>query len=172
MDTNAPPAEKRSPPARRARTRLGLAIAGLALATVLTGLALAGRSDGTPAGAAAQPQALTAIAWTPPPGVVQISPCVPFMGEHWANPANLPLGPIYTVHDGRLISIEYMIAQAEFQAGMDWLDLTFGYLGEPLPIEHANIEFLPRGHEGFEVPHYDLHFYLVTHAEERAITCQ
>ena len=111
------------------------------------------------------------VMWNPPPGVVQLSPCVPYMGEHWANPATFPLGPIYTVDRGRLISIEYMIAQADFAAGRSWLDLKFLYWGMPLIIQHANIEFLPEGHDGFAVPHYDMHFHLVTHADERAITC-
>ena len=30
-----------------------------------------------------------------PDSVVKISPVVPEMGEHWANPKDLPLGPIY-----------------------------------------------------------------------------
>jgi hypothetical protein len=101
------------------------------------------------------------------------------MGEHWANPADLPEGPIHTVYSGRLISVEYMLSQADFTAGKNWLDLTFRYWGQPLSIVHADIEFLPRGHRSappwsfsYEVPHYDMHFYLVTHAEDLAITCQ
>jgi hypothetical protein len=39
-------------------------------------------------------------------------------------------------------------------------------------IAHADIDFLPHGHEGFEVPHYDMHFYVVGHPEDREITCQ
>jgi hypothetical protein len=94
------------------------------------------------------------------------------MGEHWANPADLPTGPIYTVHQGRLIAIEYVLTQADVAAGRHWHDLTFRYWSQPLPIEHADIDFLPQGHEGFEVPHYNLHFYIIGHAEDREITCQ
>jgi hypothetical protein len=119
-----------------------------------------------------RPAATLPIAWIPPPAVVQISPCVPHMGEHWANPTDLPTGPIYTVHNGRLISIEYMLTQADFAAGKSWSDLTFRYWGQELPIDHADIDFLPMGHDGFAVPHYDLHFYVVPHAEDRAITCE
>jgi hypothetical protein len=106
-----------------------------------------------------------------PPGVTKLSDCVPYMGEHWANPANMPLGPIYTVNAGRLISIEYMPTQADFTAGKSWDDLKFLYWGNELTIQHADIGFLPQGHEGFEVPHYDMHFLLISHAEDRAITC-
>ena len=147
----------------RAFNWVGLLAVGLAL-----GLAIVI----APARATQSQPKTTSIAWTPPAGVVQISECVPTMGEHWANPADLPMGPIYTVHEGRLISIEYMPSQADFMMGKSWQDLIFKYHGQPLEIEHANIDFQPRGHEGYEVPHYDMHFYVVTHAEEQAITCQ
>ena len=65
-----------------------------------------------------------------------------------------------------------MLSQADFAAGRDWTDLAFRYWGQPLPIDHADIEFLPAGHGGFAVPHYDMHFHVVPHAVDRAITCQ
>ncbi|MBI3968943.1 MAG: hypothetical protein HY329_25165 [Chloroflexi bacterium] len=122
--------------------------------------------------ATAQSQTTSWIPWTPPAGVIRVSGCVPNMGEHWANPAQLPMGPIYTVDNGRLISIEYMPSQEFFRSGQSVLDLPFTYHGTQLPINHANVEFQPRGHEGYEVPHYDMHFHVVSFAEERAITCQ
>lgn len=141
-------------------------------ALLAAGLTLGALTAAVPVRATLQQPSTTPVAWMPPPGVVQISPCVPHMGDHWANPKDLPLGPIYTVHQGRLISIEYMPAQADFAAGKSWEDLTFRYWGQPLQIEHANVDFMPQGHEGYEVPHYDMHFHVVTHAEEREITCQ
>jgi hypothetical protein len=111
------------------------------------------------------------ITWVAPEGVIRVSACVPLMGEHWANPADLPLGPIYTVHNGRLTSVEYMIAQADFLAGRSWDDLKTLYWGREVPIQNVNIGFVPMGHEGYEVPHYDLHFYTITDPEVRAITC-
>ena len=148
---------------RRLIDRIGFLGLGLALGAVVAA---------QPTWASLQQPTTIPIAWMPPPGVVQISPCVPTMGEHWADPATMPMGPIYTVDKGRLISIEYMPAQADFAEGKSWNDLTFTYWGQPLPIRHADIDFLHEGHEGYEVPHYDMHFYLVNHAEDRAITCQ
>jgi hypothetical protein len=142
------------------------------LALLALGLALGGLLAAHPALASLQQPSTTPIAWVAPEGVVQLSPCVPTMGEHWANPAHLPMGPIYTVHNGRLISIEYMPAQADFAAGKSWNDLTFRYWGQQLPIEHADMDYLPAGHEGYEVPHYDMHFYVVGHPEDREIACQ
>ena len=136
------------------------------------GLALGYLVAAQPTWASLRQPSTTPIAWVAPEGVVKISECVPTMGEHWARPQDLPTGPLYTVHNGRLISIEYMPAQADFAAGKSWNDLTFRYWGQQLPIEHADIDFLPEGHEGFEVPHYDMHFYVVGHQEDREITCR
>ena len=92
-------------------------------------------------------------------GTVKVSGVVPGMGEHWANPKDLPLGPIYCVHKGKVICIEYMISQADFQAGKSWPELT-GLKSLP-PVDHINMGFEPKGHEGYEVPHYDMHVYFV-----------
>lgn len=98
-----------------------------------------------------------------PDGVVQVSPTVPAMGEHWANPADLPLGPIYCVHKGKIVCLEFMIAQEDFAAGKSWPTLT-GMDGLP-PVDHVSIAFEPRGHEGFTVPHYDIHMYFLSPEE-------
>jgi hypothetical protein len=92
---------------------------------------------------------------TLPEDAQKLSDLVPSMGEHWANPKNLPIGPIYLVHDGEVIGMEYMF--------------TFRHLPE-LPVEawidHVEIEYMSHGHEGFDVPHFDIHLYLVN-PEER-----
>lgn len=98
-----------------------------------------------------------------PKGVVQISPVVPGMGEHWADPANLPLGPIYCVYQGKIVCLEFMIAQADFAAGKSWPDLP-GLEGLP-PVNHVNMGFEPHGHEGDEIPHYDMHIYYLPPAD-------
>lgn len=98
-----------------------------------------------------------------PEGVVQLSPTVPGMGEHWGNPANMPLGPIYCVHEGKIVCLEFMIAQEEFAAGKSWPALS-GMEGLPA-VNHLNVGFEPNGHEGFEVPHYDLHLYFLSPEE-------
>jgi hypothetical protein len=85
------------------------------------------------------------------------------MGEHWADPATLPLGPIYCVHRGKIVCLEFMIAQQEFTEGQSWPALA-GMHGLP-PVNHTRIGFEPAGHEGFEVPHYDIHMYFLSPAE-------
>ena len=97
-----------------------------------------------------------------PPGTVRISPVVPGMGEHWAKVQDLPLGPIYCVIQRRIVCAEFMISQADFEAGK-----SFPVLEAPLrerrlpPLNHLDVGFEPHGHAGFEVPHYDLHMYFI-----------
>jgi hypothetical protein len=97
-----------------------------------------------------------------PAGVLKLSPCVATMGEHWANPRNMPFGPIYGVYNGKIIFTEVMIDQKSFEQGKGWPDVL-----HPLPghrIDHVDIAFNPHGHEGYPVPHYDLHAFYVPHA--------
>ncbi|MBM7570428.1 hypothetical protein [Aquibacillus albus] len=90
---------------------------------------------------------------------------VPGMGQHWGLPDELPTGPIYGVEKGKLIFIEQMISQEDFINGESYVNIP-GMKGLPsLPIEHTDIEFVPNGHPGFEVPHFDIHHYFVTHEE-------
>jgi hypothetical protein len=105
-----------------------------------------------------------------PKGVIPLTPSVPKMGEHWAVPETMPLGPIYGVEKGKLVFIEQMPAQEVFIKGENIVNLD-GMKGLPSPsINHSNIEFQEHGHEGFEVPHYDIHHYFITPEERDAIT--
>jgi hypothetical protein len=95
-----------------------------------------------------------------PPGTVKSSGIVPMMGEHWVNPKDHPLGPIYCVHKGKVVCIEYMMSQADLQAGKSWPELV-GLKNLP-PINHVDMGFVAKGHPGYEIPHYDLHIYFVS----------
>ena len=106
-----------------------------------------------------------------PEGVVQVSPFVPGMGEHWADPKNLPLGPIYCVMDGHITCMEYMIAQDDFEAGKSFTTLRPWFEGTEQPaIHHIDFNFEPNGHEGYEIPHYDVHMYFVSPETREART--
>jgi uncharacterized protein YjiS (DUF1127 family) len=96
-----------------------------------------------------------------PPGTVQVSPFIPGMGQHWAKPSDLPLGPIYCVMKGRVICVEFMVAQKDLMAGKSFERLRPGVEGRLPPVDHVELTHMPHGHEGFEVPHYDLHMYFV-----------
>ena len=111
-----------------------------------------------------------------PEGVITAGGVVPGMGEHWFDPAQMPLGPIYLVHDGEVIGIEYMWSEDMMQevsiptpAGPEVFNALV-----PLPVgvtvDHADVALMPKGHEGFEVSHWDIHMYFITQAEKGAIT--
>jgi hypothetical protein len=88
-------------------------------------------------------------------GAVQISPHVPHMGEHWAEPANLPGGPIYCVIEGRIVCVEYMFEAEDLATGMEWLSL-YPRIETP-PISHIDVEFKSDGIGPRPVPLYQVH---------------
>ncbi len=110
---------------------------------------------------------------TLPEGAEKLSEIVPGMGEHWANPAQLPLGPVYLVHDGEVIGVEYMFTtnlMQEVTANTPEGEVTFKQLpGLPVNsyVNHMGIEFLPEGHEGFKEPHFDVHLYFISPGERQ-----
>ncbi len=80
------------------------------------------------------------------------------------------------VYKGEVIGIEYMWNEDMMQevsiptpAGPEEFKALV-----PLPVgvtvDHAVVAFMPHGHEGFEVPHSDIHMYFITQAEMAAIT--
>lgn len=113
-----------------------------------------------------------------PEGTVQISAAVPQMGEHWTNPQEDILimenddpvfKTIYGVYEGKLVFIEQMISQKYFVEGKSFVNFA-GMKGLPSPaIDHTNIEFIPTGHEGYTMPHYDIHHYFITPEEQAKI---
>ncbi|HLJ82978.1 MAG TPA: DUF5602 domain-containing protein [Candidatus Eremiobacteraceae bacterium] len=102
-----------------------------------------------------------------PAGNVQMSPCIPTMGSHWANPATIANGgPIYGVYGGKPVFTEIMLTPKDFAAGKSWDEVL-----KPLPgyaINHVDIDFLPHGHPGMPFPHYDIHAFYVSHATHMA----
>jgi hypothetical protein len=100
-----------------------------------------------------------------PPGTIKLTPAVPQMGEHWSNPKDMPLGPIYGIYKGKLIFIEIMPAK---DLDKTVHDLPANLVPAPV-IDHFDIDWNPAGHEGFEVPHYDLHAYFISREEQNKI---
>jgi hypothetical protein len=101
-----------------------------------------------------------------PQDAVLVSPCIQTMGEHWASLKNLPTGPIYGVWQGKPVFSEIMVTQEQLNKGFSYDNL------RPLPgytIDHVNVNFEPKGHEGLPVPHYDIHAYYISYAEQAKI---
>jgi len=132
-----------------------LALVALACPT-LAGLTLAGLTLAGPAQADPVLNGLPALSEVAP-DAVQVSPHMPHMGAHWAEPAHLPDGPIYCVIEGRIVCVEYMFEAGDLQSGRDWTVLKPG-IRTP-PISHIDVEFKPEGIEPHPVPLYQLHIY-------------
>lgn len=134
-----------------------------AVAFLSFGPALAAPPQDPPAGAAQLPPQPKVRPAGMPAGALMLSPCIQGMGEHWAALKDMPVGPIYGVYNGKLIFTEVMLDQKFFAEGKSLPDVL-----KPLPgyaINHVDIEFHPKGHQGFPIPHYDVHAYFVSHAE-------
>lgn len=101
-----------------------------------------------------------------PEGTVQLTPDVPQMGEHWAKPGDMPIGPIYGVHNGKLVFIELMLAK-DLQKTVH--DIPGTTVPVPARFDHEDIDWNPEGHPGFEAPHYDVHFYYISREEQNKI---
>ncbi len=112
------------------------------------------------------------------------------MGWHWANiavimaqsQANEPLGPIYLVYEGEVIGVEWMWTEQMTQEMIITVDANGPEVFEALPsmvmpplpagviIDHIDIGFLSRGHEGMlEAPHWHIHLYFITQEEKAGI---
>lgn len=101
-----------------------------------------------------------------PADAVMVSPCVATMGEHWINLKNAPLGPIYGSYKGKAVFTEIMPTLKQLQQGFSYANIRAlpGYT-----IDHIDVAFEPKGHEGLPVPHYDIHAYYISRAEQLKI---
>ncbi len=137
-----------------------LFLAALLMVTLLVGLA---------ACAPAAPKL------TLPEEAQKLSDVIPQMGEHWANPAQLPLGPLYLVYKGEVIGIEYMWTEDMMQElsiptpeGVEEFSALVS-LPVGVTVDHVDVALMHHGHEGFEVPHWDIHLYFISQEEKTAI---
>jgi len=94
-----------------------------------------------------------------PAGVAPYLGCIPTMGYHYADPKNLPFGPIYGWYHGQLTFTEIMVDKKLFEAGTNWNEVL-----KPLPghtIDHVDIWYEAHGHPGYTIPHYDIHAWYI-----------
>jgi hypothetical protein len=85
--------------------------------------------------------------------------CIPTMGYHYANPNDLPFGPIYGWYDGKPTFTEIMVDTKLFASGKSWSNQL-----KPLPgykVDHVDFWFEKHGHPGYPIPHYDIHAWYI-----------
>lgn len=106
---------------------------------------------------------------TVPDAAVNISECAKGRGAQYVLPENIPTGPVYNVHEGRVIGIEFMVARDELlDAGKDYLDLPL----HGANYDHVNVGLLSQGHAGFPEPHYHVDVMMIPTSETDKITCE
>jgi hypothetical protein len=100
-----------------------------------------------------------------PAEYTMVSPCIAGMGEHWRNLSD-PSSVIYGSYREKVIFTEIMVPLTQLQSGVSYADLRAlpGY-----SIDHIDFKFEPKGHAGMLVPHYDLHAYYLSAAQQASI---
>lgn len=103
-----------------------------------------------------------------PESAVPITACIPNLGFRYADPATLPVGPIYIL-DGEeeLLGIEYLLTEAELKGvaeGMHYMP-AFGF-----GVAEVSLTFAPTGYDDISEPLYTLHLYRQA-AKERKGVC-
>lgn len=103
-----------------------------------------------------------------PANFVMVSPCIQRMGEHWADikSPHAMTGPIYGTYQGKPVFSEIMVTQQQLAKGFSYTDLSAlpGYT-----IDHVDLDYEPDGHPGMPFPHYDVHAYYISAAEQAKI---
>jgi len=109
----------------------------------------------------------TSTVMTLPSDAVQIQACSDHRGTLYIRPQDIPVGPVYMVHNGAIVGIEYMLSKEEFLNGK-----SFKYLSAAnAQVDHVNIGLVSEGHEGYAVQHFHVDMYTVPQSVEDAIVC-
>ncbi len=158
-----------TPKARRSLLWPLLLVVGI-LVSLAAGFAIASFSPFTKP-ATQTPQQTVTIAeeerFTLPTEAVQIQACADHSGALYVLPENIPMGPVYMVHEGDVIGVKYMIPREELINGDNFNHLA----AEGMEVDHVNIGIVQDGHVGMNDPHYHVSLYTVSEEVEQNIVC-
>lgn len=113
-------------------------------------------------------EVMTDAGLTLPKDAVVTTECANGLGKQFIESKNIPNGPLYNVHDGKVIGLEMMFNASEIKANpsrftnVDLGDHSFKYL---------RIESVVEGHAGNTEPHYHLDFFTEDKTMVDAIKC-
>lgn len=103
-----------------------------------------------------------------PSDVSLVQSCADKKGSLYAKASDLPVGPIYMVHDSKVIGIEYMLDKNQLTAaGKNFTNLA----GDKIQVNHVNIGTLSTGHEGAKSAHYHVDLYAIESSVAEGIKC-
>jgi len=102
-----------------------------------------------------------------PADAQKIEECDPGRGAMYIRPEDVPYGPVYLVHQSKVIGMEYMIPKDKIIANesMDFLT------NKNVKIDHIAIGPIPNGHAGLSTPHYHVELYTISKEAQKSITC-
>jgi hypothetical protein len=93
--------------------------------------------------------------------------CEAGRGKQYILPKDIPMGPIYDVHDGKVVAIEYLVGQDELANQEDM----FKDLALP-KADYDHIAIMPTAaHAGLNEAHFHAVAYLISQSESDKITC-
>jgi hypothetical protein len=102
-----------------------------------------------------------------PLDAVEIQQCATEKGALYARPQNVPGGPVFMVHNGKVVGIEYMVEKNEFLKGEGMKYLS----AKDATVDHVNVGILEEGHAGFPGQHFHVDLYTISRQMADAITC-
>lgn len=93
--------------------------------------------------------------------------CVAGRGKQYILPKDIPIGPIYDVHQGKVIAVEYLAGQKELSEQSEM----FANLALP-QAEFDHLAIVPtEPHAGLDETHFHVIGYMIPASEVKKITC-
>lgn len=137
----------------------------LVIAAVAVGGYLVGRGDKEVVFKEREPKTLDL-----PPQAVVMTECVPGRGKQYILPQDIPKGPIYDVHDGKVVAIEYRIVIKDVESDPDKLSNTILGLTRDYPVDHFSM--VPEiASSDKPVESFHLAMFVVPKEEANKISC-
>lgn len=105
-----------------------------------------------------------------PPQAVVMTECVPGRGKQYILPQDIPKGPIYDVHDGKVVAIEYRIVIKDVESDPNQLSNTILGLTRDYPVDHFSM--VPEiANSNNPVESFHLAMFVVPKEEANKISC-
>lgn len=137
----------------------------LLVAGLMTGAYFMGRGDKEVIFKTKEPKRLDL-----PPQAVVMTECIPGRGKQYILPQDIPQGPIYDVHDGKVVAIEYRIVIKDIESDPDKLSNTILGLTRDYPVDHFSmVPVITTSDKPVESFH--LAMFVVSKEESKKITC-
>lgn len=93
--------------------------------------------------------------------------CEAGRGRQYIRPKDIPMGPIYDMHNGKVVAIEYLVNPDELSSKSDM----FKNLGLPTG-SYDHLSVMPvAAHAGVNENHFHVVAYLIPQTEADKITC-